>query len=73
MIDQSALFLAIVDKITSIGPNQLLEELMKVVEKNPETLNCFYRKNLSSAFVWVETPQGHDFWSALDRECLNGD
>lgn len=28
--------------------------------------------NIADAFVWIDTPEGWDYWLALEKEYING-
>jgi hypothetical protein len=76
-IEDSPLFLGLIEHVTSISPNELLERLIKTKETYkgdgrgfPEFL---MDRPLVTAFDWENTPYEFEFWRNLHREWhLNG-
>lgn len=71
IINKSVLFNSIYPKLEKhIHPLKLLEELEKAyAERHEEDDWNLDHHYLNSAFVWVMTPQGVDFWSRLSSKC----
>ena len=62
-IQDSNLFKSFPKKNGKITMVELLKELTKVKRSNAGVV--WTEKSMSSAFVWVLTPQGHRFWSDI--------
>ena len=61
----SLLFKSVAPRIDSISQSQLLYEICVASTKTEVYLE---RDNVSASFVWVQTPQGNEFWQLLSRE-----
>jgi hypothetical protein len=67
-ITETPLFKAIAPKIKSITRKQLAKELA-IVKKSGQHMSEI-AIDIASSFTWDETPQGWQFWNALNRETL---
>ena len=69
-ITDTILFKSIAPRIKSISKRELAKQLAIVkrsFKKKGDSVNWF-KTEISSAFVWDETPQDYPFWSDLDGE-----
>lgn len=51
------------DKITALRAMETIPDIMDRIHT--------YRKPLSSAFIWQDTPQGREFWRNMDTTLID--
>ncbi|AUG88425.1 hypothetical protein PQC39_gp061 [Vibrio phage Vp_R1] len=57
------------EHITEVLGEEEAETHLKLVEEDQKVK---YGSDLTLAFVWGTTPQGHDFWSAVYKAIPHG-
>lgn len=55
--------------LTKEEKQDIIGRILRIYESSDERDECLFKddENLSSAFLWQDTREGHNYWSFIDR------